>query len=235
MDKIKILLTGGSGTLGKELLKIYDKDKYIFLAPTSKELDITKIEDCIEWFKKNQPQVVIHCAAYVKSKESEIEYMKSINTNIIGTCNIINGCDLLKIKLIYISSDYVFDGNKGNYCKEDFINPITNYSKSKAAGELATLMYKNSLVIRTSFYPYTFPYETAFIDQWTSKDYINIIAPKILNLCFSEKFGISHCGTERKTIYELAIKTKKDVKKSSRKDINYYVPKDTSFNEKDRD
>jgi dTDP-4-dehydrorhamnose reductase len=229
MDKIKVLLTGGSGTLGKELIKIFDHKKYSVYYPNSSEVNICDFITMREWFRNYKPNLVIHCAAFTNVKESEQNYIKSIETNIIGTCNIIKCCEEQNIKLIFISTDYVFDGEKGNYSKEDLINPLTNYAKSKAAAELAVRMYKNSLIIRTSFFGYTFPYENAIIDQWTTKDYIDVIAPKILDLSLSEKIGIEHCFSKKRTIFEIAKIRNNEVKPIKRKDLNLKIPADTSL------
>lgn len=225
-----ILLTGGSGTLGKELLKLLD-NKYKIYAPSSSELDIKDFISCKEWFEIYRPNLVIHAAAYTDVKASEENYIKSINTNIVGTCNIINCCDSHNTKLVYISTDYVFDGKKGNYLIHDSINPLTKYAKSKAAGELAVRMYPNSLVIRTSFYGHTFPYDKAFVDQWSSKDYIDIIAPKILSASLSDKKGIIHVSSKKRTIYEIAKQRKPDVYPISLKEINLNIPIDVSLEE----
>ena len=232
MDKIKILLTGGSGTLGKELLKIYNKEEYLFFSPTSLELNITDYNICTKWFDDNKIDIIIHAAAYTNVKESEEKYIKSIETNIIGTCNMVKCAEKHNIKLIYISTDYVFDGEKGNYKISDPINPLTKYAMSKAAGELAVRMYPNSLVIRTSFYGYTFPYDKALVDQWSSKDYIDILAPKILNACLSDRIGIIHVGNKRRSIYEIAKERKKSVIPFASKDLGLKIPTDTSFEEK---
>lgn len=225
----KILLTGGSGTLGKEFLRLIDNSKYTVYFPTSSELDIKDFMSCTQWFNVCKPDLVIHAAAYTDVKASEENYIRSINTNIVGTCNLINCCDLRNTKLVYISTDYVFDGEKGNYTVDDAINPLTKYAKSKAAGELAVRMYPNSLVIRTSFYGYSFPYDKAFIDQWSSKDYIDIIAPKILEACMSDTKGIVHIGSKKRSIYQIAKERKKEVQQISKNDLKYKIPKDTSL------
>lgn len=225
----RILLTGGSGTLGKELLKLFKDTDYKVLSPSSTELNITDFVLCREWFRNHKPNLVIHAAAYTDVKTSEENYIKSINTNIVGTCNIINCCDEQDIKLVYISTDYVFDGEKGNYQTNDPLNPLTKYAKSKTAGELAVRMYPNSLVIRTSFYGYTFPYEKAFVDQYSSKDYVDIIAPKVLEACISKVTGILHIGSPRRSIYEIARERKKEVQQLLRNNSKLSIPKDTSF------
>lgn len=229
MDKVKILLTGGSGTLGKELIQLLNNTKNIIYSPSSSELDISDYASCIEWFDVFKPNLVIHAAAYTDVKMSEQNIAKSIKTNIVGTCNIVLACERHNIKLVHISTDYVFDGEKGNYTINDLINPISKYAKSKGAAELAARMYDKSLIIRTSFFGYTFPYDKAFIDQWSSKNYIDIMAPKILEAALSDKFGILHCASERKTLFEIAKQRKPEVKSISRNDINFPIPKDTSL------
>ena len=118
---------------------------------------------------------------------------------------------------------------KGNYTIDDPINPLSKYAKTKAAAELVVRTYDNSLVIRTSFFGYDFPYEAAFIDQWSSKDYIDIIAPKVLEEILSDRLGVAHTGAERRTIYAIAADRKDFVKKTYRKVVGNFIPRDTSF------
>ena len=88
---------------------------------------------------------------------------KSIDLNIIGTANITKICSDLKIKLIYISTSYVYPGEKGNYKETDPIKPINNYGLSKMGGEAAVRMYKNSLVVRASMTEKPFIHSKAFL------------------------------------------------------------------------
>lgn len=220
-----ILLTGGTGTLGTELRKI----KKDLLCPSSKQMNITDLSSVNRFFENNEFQLVIHAAAYTDVTSSEKNFEKAINTNIKGTYNVLKNCIDRDIKMVYISTDYVFDGEKGNYTIEDPINPLTKYAKSKAAAELMVRMYNNSLCIRTSFYGTKFPYKKAFIDQWTTKDYVQIMAPKILAECLSDKFGIVHCYSKKTTVYNLAKKTVKDVEKITRKEVSDNIPRDTSL------
>jgi dTDP-4-dehydrorhamnose reductase len=226
---MKILLTGGSGTLGKELIKLLAKTQHKIYYPSSSELDISDYNSCINAFDKYQPDLVINSAAYTDVKASENNVNKSIKTNIIGTCNIVLACERNNIRLAHISTDHVFDGEKGNYEVGDPINPITKYAKSKGSAELCARMYNNALIIRTSFFTHTFPYEKAFIDQWSSKDYVDIIAPKVLEAALSDKLGIVHCVSERRTLFDIARDRKPEVEGISRNDINFPTPKDTSL------
>lgn len=226
MEVSKILLTGGSGTLGKKFLSL----KKDFLCPSSIKLDITDKESVEKFFNENHNvKKVIHAAAFTNVTSAETNIQKTIDVNIIGTYNLLNKCIEKNIKLVFISTDYVFDGEKGDYNIKDPINPLSKYAKSKAAAELMVRMYENSLCIRTSFYGNKFPYKKAFIDQWTTKDYLEVMAPKILSECLSDKVGIVHCYSKKRTVYELAQMTVPDVEKITRKEVCVDVPMDTSL------
>ena len=149
--------------------------------------------------------------------------------NVLGTLNVLKSCRDLGKKLVFISTDYVFDGEKGNYTTDDPINPLSKYAKTKAAAELLVRTYENSLVIRTSFFGYDFPYEAAFVDQWSSKDYVDIIAPKVLEEILSDKRGVVHVGNNRQTIYDIAKDRSENITQTTRSTVYVQVPKDTSF------
>jgi len=226
---MKILLTGGSGTLGKELIKLLIKSEHTVEYPSSSELDISDYNSCLRAIDKYQPELVINSAAYTDVKASENNLSKIIKINVIGTCNIVLACEIKNIRLVHISTDHVFDGEKGNYKVDDPINPITKYAKSKGSAELCARMYNNALIIRTSFFTHSFPYEKAFVDQWSSKDYVDIIAPKVLEAALSNKLGIVHCVSKRRTLLDIARDRKPEVQAISRNDINFPTPKDTSL------
>lgn len=223
---MKILLTGGTGLLGGYLKSELDKLDIHYVSPSSLECDITNLQSVQACFNNTKPDVVIHCAAIAKYKEVELDIKKAITTNIIGTCNIVNESILHKSRMVYISSDHVFDGNDGLYDTNDKINPLTRYAKTKAAGELAVRIYDNSLVIRTSFCGTEFPFDTAYTDKWTSQDYVDLISPKIVKAALSNETGICNIGHERRSFYELARIRNKNIKKGSVSEIisNSKVP-----------
>ena len=78
--------------------------------------------------------------------EKKIE--KSIQLNIIGTANVVLACSKFNIKVIYLSTNYIYPGKKGNYKETDAVKPWNNYGWSKLGGECAAQMYKNSLILR---------------------------------------------------------------------------------------
>lgn len=230
----RILITGGSGLLGSNLIKNIDVKKYKVLSPSSDQMDINNKQTVNSFFEENKIDLCIHAAALtnVPKIEKEFKIMRdALYTNIVGTVNILDSCIAKDIKLCFISTDHVFDGLRGNYSKHDLINPLSKYAKTKASAELAVRIYENSLVIRTSFFGNDFPYEKAFIDQWSSKDYIDIMAPKILKECLSDKKGILHVFSKRRSLYEIAKIKNQKIKKISVKDFDnkLTLPIDTSL------
>lgn len=225
----KIFLTGGSGTLGTELIKISKAHDVEFIAPASKYCDITNPYQIHNHIKDSGCDTIVHSAAITDVKATENDPSRAWEVNVLGTLNVLKSCKDLGKKLVFISTDYVFDGEKGSYTIDDPINPLSKYAKTKAAAELLVRTYENSLVIRTSFFGYEFPYEAAFVDQWSSKDYVDIIAPKVLEEILSDKKGIVHVGNGRRTIYDIASDRSDNVKKIYRKEVGIFIPKDISI------
>ena len=224
-----IFLTGGSGTLGSELIKQSKRFGISFIAPSSKECDITNPISVLENLRQFDGSIVLHAAAYTDVKEIDKEVIQAMLVNVCGTINIIKYCQKFDKKMIFISTDYVFDGERGNYKPKDAINPLSKYAKTKGAAELLVRAINNSLVIRTSFFGHDFPYDKAAVDQWSTKDYVDIIAPLILENLKFEKAGIVHVGTERSTTYDKAIRRKPNVEKIYLSDISFAIPRDVSL------
>jgi len=136
---------------------------------------------------------------------------KSINLNIIGTANITKVCARNKIKLIYFSTGYVYEGIKGNYSEEDPVKPFNNYGLSKLGGECAVSLYKDSLILRITMTEKPFMYKKAYTNLKTNfmfhEDLVNIL-PKIIN-----KKGILNIGGKSQSVYSFAKKYDKNVKK----------------------
>ena len=210
--KQKIVITGGDGRFAQVLKK--SKLKLNILYPNKKNLNILKIKSITNYLKKTKPKYLIHAAALsrpMKLHDSQIS--KSIDLNIIGTCNIVKVCSQLKIKLIYFSTGYVYEGKTGNYKEEDPILPINNYAWSKLGGECAVKLYKNSLILRITMCERPFIHESAFYDVNTNfifHDEVVKFIPKILN-----KKGILNVGGKTQSVYNFARKTNVNVKKIS--------------------
>lgn len=221
-----VLIIGASGNLGSELFKINSK----FLNPSKKNLNITKISDIKKYLKNKKIDIIINCAAITDTVMCEKNIKEAVMINVIGAANLTMLQDQFDFKIVHISTDYVFDGKKGSYKNLDPINPISNYSKSKAAAELIVRMNRKNLIIRTSFFPLEFRHPAAFVDQYTTKDFVDIIAPMIYKESISDKTGIIHIGTEKDSVYNKVKKRYPNIKKMSRKDIkSVYIPYDTSL------
>ena len=143
----KIIVTGGDGRFAQELKKSKNKKKFIFRSKNQLNILSTKsIEKNIKEFK---PKYLLHLAGLSRPMSIHDDKInKSIDLNIIGTCNLVKICILKKIKLIFFSTSYVYPGKKGNYKETDPILPWNNYGWSKLGAEAAVQMYKNSLIIR---------------------------------------------------------------------------------------
>jgi len=222
----RILLIGASGNLGTELMNINPNMK----APSSSDLNISCIKNIDKYLEQNKIDVIINCAAITDTIKCEKKINETIKSNVLGPINLVMLQNKHDFKLVHISTDYVFDGKVGNYKPGDPINPISNYSKSKAASELVVRMNSENLVIRTSFFPIFFKHPAAFTDQFTTKDFVDIIAPMVYKEATSEKKGVLHIGTNKDSVYNKVKKRYPNIKKMSKNDItSVYIPKDTSL------
>ena len=180
----KIVVTGGSGRFGSILQKKYKSNKLLY--PSKEQLDILSTESVEKYLKKTNPKILIHLAGLSRPMRiHDNNISKSINLNIIGTANIVKVCSKLRIKLIYFSTNYVYQGKKGNYKETDPVLPINNYAWSKLGGESSVQMYKNSLILRVCMTEEPFIHKKAFSNVKTNfifhKEVANILF-KVLNL-----------------------------------------------------
>jgi len=218
-----ILVTGSNGLLGTELKKHLNDAMWT----TRQDFDITKGLETWDFLYDKYPEAILHLAAYTDVAGAEKDKEACWITNVIGTRNVAEAAYAYNIKMIYISTDYVFSGEKGNYTPLDIPDPCNYYGLTKLIGEQIVKTF-GGLIIRTSFKPSIFPHEYACTDMFTSADYVDVIAPMIaesLNL-----HGICHIGTERKSIYDLIKKRNVTVKPTLRENIkSVKLPYDTSF------
>ena len=198
---MKILLTGGSGQLGSELLKHRQ-----FIAPNRHEMDILSEARVQITYEKYKPDIVVHSAAYTNTSLPEsdpIEAYHCYQTNIIGTRNIAR---FFHCPIILIST-------------ETCLNPYNFYAITKLQSENELKLYSDKYkIIRTSFRERPFEYPMAFDDMYTIGDYVDVIA-KLINEEVEKPIenNIVYVGTGVKTPYDLAVKTKPDIKRVSYK------------------
>jgi dTDP-4-dehydrorhamnose reductase len=224
-----ILLTGGNGRLGKELQPLLIE----VMAPSSRDLDITKHVLIDQTLDKYQPKLVVHTAAYTNVGGAENEKAKCWQVNVEGTRNLVKAVLGHNIPFIHISTDYVFYGDKGMYKEGDPVGPVRNYyALSKLVAEEIVRTVPKHLVIRTSFRPREWPYPTAFDDVYTSQDYVDILAPDIalaIEQFETLSYDTLHIASERKSVYDLARRRKPDVQRGSKKNANVSLPDDISL------
>lgn len=223
-----IIFTGGNGLLGTTFKKLRPDITYTDI----EEFDITDYESMKAWFEPEGFDLMIHCAAFTSPPLIDKDPVKAIEVNIVGTSNVVKLCMEYDARLIYVCTDYVFKGDKGNYKEDDPVFPVNKYAWSKLGGECAVRLYDKALVIRTTFGPDVFPYEKAFVDQWTSREGVSVIAERISQLIDKDVCGVVHVGGKRKTVFEFAkgLDETKEIGELSINDVSFEVPVDTSLN-----
>ena len=208
--KKKILVTGGDGKFAK-VLKFKNKKLDLFFA-SKKHCNILNVNSIIKVVKKKKPKIILHCAGLSRPMNIHKNNInKSIDLNIIGTCNLVKVCNTYNIKLIYFSTGYVYAGTKGNYKESDGVNPFNNYGLSKLGGESAVRMLSNSLVLRITMTEKPFIYNKAYSNlksNFMFHEDLAQILPKLMN-----KKGIINVGGPSQSVYNFAKKYNKKVKK----------------------
>lgn len=228
----KILLTGGTGNLGKTIIKSgYFQN---IIAPERKILDITKPETIEDFFNKHDIDAVIHCAALARLKECEENPAKSIETNIFGTSNLVNEVIKKKIRFIHVSTDGVYPGTKGNYSEKDETIPCNTYGWTKLGAECAVNLLSNFCIIRTRFFdPNNIKFEESADDAYSSKITVLELAEAMKLILESDFIGTINIGGKKISDYDAYKKHKPSLKPCKFEDIlketSFPMTKDTSM------
>ena len=150
---MKVLVTGANGQLGYEVINELKKRSIKCIAADREEFDITDFLATQNFIMNCSPDAVIHCGAYTMVEQAEDKSDLCYQVNVIGSENIAKCCKAIKAKMIYISTDYVFDGQKDGYYEvDDTPNPLNIYGKSKLLGELAVKNILNEyFIVRISW------------------------------------------------------------------------------------
>lgn len=153
---MKFLVVGGSGMLGSDVVAELHKRGHIVVAPSSAELDITNPESVAQIAAGsfgNDIRWCINCAAYTAVDLAESESDRAMTLNALGPGYLASVCQMPGVRLIHISTDFVFDGEQSEpYTEEDKTNPLGVYGRSKLAGEHSVMAANgSSVVVRTSW------------------------------------------------------------------------------------
>ncbi len=149
---MKIFITGGKGMAGSFFASAFLERGGDVFSPGRAELDITDREKVIGSIKIFKPDILIHCAAFTDVDGCEINKKRAYLTNAIGTQYVAEGCAEVNCKMLYFSTDFVFDGKKGSpYTEVDTPNPLNIYGETKLLGEYyVSHLLKNFLILRVS-------------------------------------------------------------------------------------
>ena len=228
--KDRILITGGSGRFGQVFKSQSNNFRYNFFFPSKKNLNILNIKSIEKSIRKIKPKYLIHLAGLSRPmKIHDKNINDSIDKNIIGTANITKVCSKFKIKLVYVSTCYVYPGYKGNYSETSYLLPINNYAWSKLGGESSVIMYKNSLILRASITEKPFVHKVAFVDFKTNFIFHEDLVPKIIKVLNHK--GILNVGGKSQSVYKFVKKYNKNIKKIyAKKLLGSKAPKNMSMN-----
>jgi len=224
----KILVSGADSRFCVFLKKFFLNKDVIY--SNKKDINILNYNRLIKTLREKKIKIFIHIAALSRPMEIHDKNIDlSIQTNIIGTANVVRACSKLKIKLIYFSTNYVYPCKRGNYKEIDPLMPINNYGWSKLGGECAVQMLKGSLILRLALTDFPFSYKKAIKNAYSSflfnKDFAKIL-PSLIN-----KTGIINVGGKRQSIYHFAKKSNPKIKPMMI-NKNSKFPKDSSLNVK---
>ena len=150
---MKILITGGRGQLGRELLQESQLSEFDVIAPYHHQMDITDFHAVKNFIAHHQPACVINAAAYTQVDKAEVEASLAFAVNKTGCMHLAQICAKNAIPLFQVSTDYVFNGHRNTpYLESDPISPIGVYGRSKAAGESEIRSnLKEHIILRTSW------------------------------------------------------------------------------------
>jgi dTDP-4-dehydrorhamnose reductase len=170
----KLFITGATGMVGSNV-SVFLRDKYKVYAGTTKEIkirgcemifaDITDRKKILEIFKKICPDYVLHLAALTDISLCEKNKKLAKKINIEGTKNIVFASEEIGARLIFASTNYVFNGKKGMYSEKDKTNPVNFYSQTKLEAEKEILKYKNSVVIRITPFGWNLFEKSSFLSS----------------------------------------------------------------------
>ena len=229
---MKYIVTGSAGLIGSQLVNDLEKSGEIVyscynnvkpLCGIPTKLNLLNLEDIHKFFKKIQPDVIIHSAALTDVEKCEVEPKLANSINVKSTEIIAKEAENLDSYLMYISTDYVFDGKKGSYRETDLTNPLNHYGKTKLSGE-KIIKDKTSKwsIIRTSTpfgthsFKKTFPvwvFENlknnkkinVLEDQFTSPTYVPNLSKMILEIITRNLEGFFHLsGSTKISRFEFA-------------------------------
>lgn len=209
MDKLTVVVTGAQGQLGRDMVELLQAQGHEVHGFGREELDITNAEQAGALLAAIRPDAIVHAAAYTKVDQAEIDREEANRINGDGAKNIAEIAESLGAKLVYVSTNYVFNGQGQHpYHEDENTDPINVYGQSKLAGELAVKQYcSRFFVVRTSWVyglhgnnfvktmlklSEEYPKLAVVSDQIGCPTYTQDLAAVIAELVQTEKYGTYH-------------------------------------------
>ena len=202
---MEVLITGGSGRLGKELVKVFPES----LHPARRELGIEAKSQVGNYISEKKPDVIIHTAAVTSVPYCEENRKEAYETNVVGTENLIDAClnHNPDCYFVLISTACVFRGDVGNYVETDLPYPKNYYALTKLLAE-CVVKYSGLkfLIIRTNFVAREkWPYPKAFTDRYGTYLFGSDVASAVKSIVQQKLTGTVHvCGDKKMSMFELA-------------------------------
>jgi len=233
--KNNILLLGGSGTLGRYIIKsnLFSNLKY----PTKNNLNILNQNKIERFIINNKINIILHCAAFARVKECENNKKKASKINIIGTSNVVKAIlnTNKNINLIFISSDSVYPPNKGNNKENDKLQPYNFYGWTKLLAEEYVKQIKNHVIVRTRFFDKNnIPFKYSAKNIYTSGLEVSELVKYISKLIIKNFQGIINVGGPKISDFKNYSKYKKNIKSCDKskifKNLNLKIATNASLN-----
>ncbi len=239
---MKVLITGANGFLGYYLVKQLIQMKIPVVATgkgacrlpfasdenfTYATMDFTDPFAVHDVFQKFQPEVVVHAGAMSKPDDCELQQWQAYLVNVEGTVNMLLNAAEQRSFFIFVSTDFIFDGETGMYKEEDSASPVNYYGKTKAEAEEAVMEYEFDWAIVRTVMVYGQPVLSrgnllsvvkekldkgelynVFDDQYRTATYVTDLVDGIVRIIEKEAKGVYHiCGKDLLTPYEMACLT----------------------------
>lgn len=209
---MKVLVTGVKGQLGYDVVRELNKRGIAAIGCDKEEFDLTDKTQTVNYIAGSGADVVVHCAAYTAVDKAESDRDVCFAVNSVGTENVVKACEKTGAKLVYFSTDYVFDGEGDKPWKTtDAPSPVNYYGETKLAGERAVRAYSKHFIIRISW---VFGINgknfvktmlrlgrekdrlTVVSDQIGSPTYTVDLARLVCDMIATEKYGTYHATNE---------------------------------------
>ena len=226
---MKVLVTGVKGQLGYDVVRELNKRGIAAIGCDKEEFDLTDKTQTVNYIAGSGADVVVHCAAYTAVDKAESDRDVCFAVNVEGTRNVVEACEKTGAKLVYFSTDYVFDGEGEKPWKTtDAPSPVNYYGETKLAGERAVRAYSKHFIIRISW---VFGINgknfvktmlrlgrekdrlTVVSDQIGSPTYTVDLARLVCDMIATEKYGTYHATNEGLcSWYEFAAEIMKEAR-----------------------